>query len=121
MSIRVAVADGDTLFREGLCLLIDRESDMEVVGRAGRTDSLPAMIRRIEPDILILGMETDTGGGEPIGRRLERAFPSLPVLALRRHSSRGSSGMKVKRGFATCLNRTSTLEELRQAIRRLAG
>jgi DNA-binding NarL/FixJ family response regulator len=52
--IRVALVDDHELVRMGLRALVERESDMEIVGEAGSGRDTLRLLRRVHPDILLL-------------------------------------------------------------------
>jgi DNA-binding NarL/FixJ family response regulator len=60
--------------------VIDRESDMQIVGCSPESDSLIECVERVRPDVLIVGLDD----GEPptlCGEVLSR-FPHVKVLAI---------------------------------------
>ena len=60
--------------------VIDRESDMQIVGGSPDSDSLADRIRRLSPDVLIVGLEdreVPTLFGEVLSR-----FPHVKVLTV---------------------------------------
>ncbi|MFI5934259.1 response regulator [Actinoplanes sp. NPDC051494] len=52
--IRVALADDHELVRMGLRALVEREPDMEVAGEASSGHEAMALLRRVQPDVLLL-------------------------------------------------------------------
>jgi DNA-binding NarL/FixJ family response regulator len=54
MTIRVLLADDQVLLRGSLAVLIDRESDMEVVGEAGDGAEAVALARSTAPDVVLM-------------------------------------------------------------------
>lgn len=76
--IRILIVDDHTMVREGLCLLIENEPDMAVVGEARTSAEALAIAARAQPDVVVLDL--DLGG--------EDAVDSLGALKTRSERSR---------------------------------
>src|SRR6201995_422060 len=53
MAIRVVLGEDDLLVREGVCRLLEREPNIDVVAVAGDLSSLQAACERERPDVVI--------------------------------------------------------------------
>jgi len=81
---RVIVADDDTLFREGLVLLLAR-SGFEVVGQAADGARLLEFVREHVPDLVVVDVRmppTETTEGLVAAKRIRELFPSVGILVL---------------------------------------
>ena len=58
--VRIVIVDDHIVVREGLRMLIETQDDMEVVAQAGTFTEAVAVIKREEPDIVVLDL--DLGG-----------------------------------------------------------
>jgi len=54
MSIRIIIADDHAIVREGLRLLIEKHSDMEVVGEAENGRTAVQLAHELQPDVVIM-------------------------------------------------------------------
>jgi DNA-binding NarL/FixJ family response regulator len=84
---RVALADDDVLLREGLASLLER-SGFEVVGQAGDADELLALVRKHQPDLVMVDIRMppaqETEGLEA-ARAIREEFPEAGILVLSAH------------------------------------
>ena len=56
--IRVLIAGGYVIFRQGLRILLDREPDLTIVGEAKTSEEIVQAVKRTYPDILLLDVES---------------------------------------------------------------
>ena len=119
--IRVLVADDHAVVRAGLKLLLDAETDIEVVGEAGNGNEVIRLARSLKPDVVLMDVVMPGMSGlEATGPVLEVA-PDAKVLVLsmqddpryvREAFAAGASGYVLKEAADT---------EVVQAVREVAG
>ncbi|CUR57297.1 Two component response regulator containing a CheY-like receiver domain and an HTH DNA-binding domain [metagenome] len=84
---RVVVADDDVLLRAGIASLLSR-SGFEVVGEAGDSDGLMALVRDLVPDLALVDIRmppTQTVEGLEAATLIREEFPDMGVLVLSAH------------------------------------
>ena len=54
MSVRVLLADDQALVRGGFRMILESESDIEVVGEAATGEQATASTRRLRPDVVLM-------------------------------------------------------------------
>ncbi len=52
--IRIVIVDRQSMFREGLKLLLDAEPDFHVIAETGDADQVPDLVARCKPDVLLV-------------------------------------------------------------------
>lgn len=52
--IRVVLVDDQALVRAGFTMVIDSQSDLEVVGQAGNGEEAVALVARVQPDVVLM-------------------------------------------------------------------
>jgi DNA-binding NarL/FixJ family response regulator len=81
------IADDDVLLREGLSSLLDR-SGFEIVGQAGDSASLLALVREQKPDLVVTDIRmppTHTSEGLDAAQIIRAEFPETAILVLSAH------------------------------------
>ncbi|MDN3025317.1 response regulator transcription factor [Streptomyces sp. S.PB5] len=70
MSIRVVVADDQELVRSGFSMILEAQTDIEVVAEAGDGAEAVAAVRRHTPDVLLLDIRMPVMDGLQAARRV---------------------------------------------------
>ena len=120
-ALRVVLADDEALVRAGLRMLIDGEPDMQVVGEAGDTAAVVAVVGRTHPDIVLMDVRMPGGGGLEATRRLAAQSPQVRVIVLTTFDEDAAIDGALRLGAAGFLLKTSPPEMLLDAIRRVAA
>jgi len=80
--IRIVIADDHAVVREGTRTLLERESDMQVVGEARDGEEAVNLIEGLKPDVAILDISMPKLSGIEVTKRVKPHQPSLGVLIL---------------------------------------
>ncbi len=80
--IRIIIADDHDVVREGTRTLLERESDMQVVGEASNGEEAIKLIEKLSPDVVILDISMPKLSGIEVTRQIKPRFPTLAVLIL---------------------------------------
>ena len=118
--IRVLLADPHALFRRGVRLVLEEESDIEVVGEAG--DGLDAVERIVEltPDLVLIDVGMPGVSGIEATRRVRAAVPSVKVAILTVSDRDEDLFAEVRAGATGYLLKEVSIEELPEAVRAVA-
>jgi DNA-binding NarL/FixJ family response regulator len=82
MTIKILLADDQTLFREGLRLVLTAQSDLEVVGEATNGAEALQLAATLHPHIILMDMRMPVMGGVEATRRLQETQPECRVIVL---------------------------------------
>jgi two-component system NarL family response regulator len=117
--IRVLVADDHHLFREGLTRLLADEEDIEVVASLRSGEEVLAAMPAYRPDVVLLDVRMPGMDGIETARRLRERYPELGILLLTVSEDRETLFNAVQAGVRGYLLKSSTSEELVDAIHRI--
>lgn len=117
MGLRIVVIEDHGITRQGLCFLLDKESDIEVVGQAEDGREGIKLVRKLKPDIVITDISMPNLNGVDATRQIAREFPNIKVIALSMHASKLFVADMLKAGASAYLLKECLLGELMDAIR----
>jgi DNA-binding NarL/FixJ family response regulator len=124
-ALRVIVADDDILLREGLVSLLER-SGFDVVGQAGDSAQLLALVRDRVPDLVLVDIRmppSHTVEGLDAAQEIRQEFPETGILLLSAHVE-VEHAMKLLakgQGIGYLLkSRITDVEELMDTLNRIA-
>src|SRR3990172_3690688 len=81
-SIRVLVADDHTIFREGLCRLLEAENDITVIGEAHSGTECVSLVGKLKPDVLLLDLKMPDQDGLAVLSELGGAESPVRTIVL---------------------------------------
>jgi DNA-binding NarL/FixJ family response regulator len=115
--IRVLCVDDHRIVREGIALILSREPDMDVVGRAASGEEALSMFRRLHPDITLMDLRLKTMSGlEAIGA-IRRDDAGARIIVLTMYAGDEDIHQALAAGAATYLLKEALPDELVQTVR----
>lgn len=117
LRIRVLIADDHDLVAEGLQLLIDAQSDMEVVGRAANGRDVVRSALALTPDVVLMDVSMPEMNGVEATRAIRERRPDTRVVAVSMHSNPEIVCRALEAGAGGYLVKRVAGRELLQAIR----
>jgi DNA-binding NarL/FixJ family response regulator len=70
VSIRVLLADDQSMVRAGFRMILESEPDIEVIGEAANGEQAAASARRLRPDVVLMDIQMPGGDGLAATRRI---------------------------------------------------
>lgn len=81
------LVDDHQIVRAGLRMLLQAQSDMEIVGEVEEGRAAVAQARALQPDVVLMDISLPDIDGFEATRQIKRALPNVSVLALTMHES----------------------------------
>lgn len=117
MSIRVVLIDDTRMFRDGLRLVIDLEEGMQVVGVAGDGAEGLEVVRREQPDVVLMDIRMPVMDGVEATRRIRAEWPQMHVVILTTYSDDEFIFEALKAGAVGYMVKDLPASDLVEAIR----
>ncbi len=115
--IRVLLADDFPVVRDGLRVLLEAQSDIEVVGDAANGKEALRQARELHPDVVIMDIGMPELNGIEATLQMHDACPSAQVLILSMHSTTEHIFRALQAGAKGYLLKDSAGAEVVDAVR----
>ncbi len=115
--IRILLVDDHTVIRVGLKLLLERQTDFEVVGEAEDGRKAIQLAGELQPDAIVMDVAMPNLNGIEATRQITTALPKIAVVVLSMHSDESYVMRALKAGARGYLLKDSAEADLIQAIR----
>jgi DNA-binding NarL/FixJ family response regulator len=117
MPARILLADDHAIIRQGLCALLEKQPDIEVVGAAEDGRKALELAQKLAPDIVIMDISMPNLNGIDATRKIISEMGDVKVIALSIHSSRRFVTKMLKAGASAYILKECLFDELIEAIR----
>ena len=114
--IEVIIADAHLIIHAGLHSMLDEVADIEIVGEATTGNSAIDMVRKLNPDVVILELSIPDINGFITTSRILESNPDVKVLVLSMHTDRWNVERALRTGASGYLLKNCTPVELSLAI-----
>jgi two-component system response regulator NreC len=115
--IRVMIADDHSILRAGLRMLVNAQTDMEVVAEAPDGEQAVRAARETKPDVALLDLTMPRGGGTAALQKIVRGCRETRVLILTMHDDPAYLRSVLAAGALGYVLKRSVDAELLAAIR----
>lgn len=79
-SLRLLIADDQTITRNGLRSLLATQADIEIVGEAKNGQEAIELAASLQPDVILMDLRMPGINGIEATRRIHRASPHIGIL-----------------------------------------
>lgn len=115
------MVDDHALVRRGIRRLLEDYTDICVIGEAQNGDEACAMMGSLDmPDVVLLDIKMPGIDGWEVIRRLKKTHPHVGIIVLSAVSIETLPSRLTQLGVMGCLSKTSSMDEMVLAIRKVA-
>lgn len=118
--LSIVVVDEDAAVRKMLKNQFDLMKNVELVSEAKNIDEAYDEVRRIKPDILILGLPKDYAKTLRSAERIKQEFPDTTIFVSSEVKTPESIISAMRAGASEFLSRPIDLDELKKAIEKIS-
>ena len=117
MIIRVLVADDHAIIREGLCIMLGNQPDMEVVGSAANGREAVELVEKHKPDVIVIDISMPELNGIDAIQQMLPLHPHMQVVVLSIHETKPYVYRALKAGAKGYLLKETAGLEVVDAVR----
>ena len=121
MSIRVLIADDHKIMLAGLRSLLEKQTDIEVVGEADNGRKAVQLAQEKKPDVVVMDVSMPDLNGIEATTQISESLPETRVIALSMHSDKRFVMGMLRAGASGYLLKDCASQELANAILQVAG
>jgi DNA-binding NarL/FixJ family response regulator len=116
---RILLVDDHAVVRFGIAQLINRQSDLVVIGEEEDARKALDAIIRLKADLIIADLSLKDSSGLELIRNIKAQFPALPILVVSVHDETVYAEIAFRAGALGYLMKQEALEKIVTAIRRV--
>lgn len=115
--IKLFIVDDSGMIREGLKVMLESETDLEIVGTADNGKSAIELVERYQPDIVLMDLEMPTLNGISSTQVICERFPQTKVVIFSGHTENSYITQSLEAGAKGYFLKKTPLEEVVQGIK----
>lgn len=116
MSIKILLADDHRIIHDSLTPLLDKQTDIEVVGVADNGRKAVKLTQELKPDLVIMDISMPDLNGMEATRQIIAQCPRVKIIALSMNTDKRYVKGMLKAGASGYLTKGCSFEELANAI-----
>ncbi|HBV87072.1 response regulator transcription factor [Desulfosporosinus sp.] len=115
--IKIFLVDDHTIFRQGIRLLLNLQSDLEVIGEADNGAQAVLMVQQLNPDVVLMDIAMKGMDGLTATKDILAVSPKTKVVLLTQHENKEYILPALKIGAAGYVLKRAAADEVVNAIR----
>ena len=119
--LRILIAEDHQTVREGIKLLVNAQTDMEIIGEASDGEIAIIEAENLKPDVIVMDISMPNMNGLKATKRLRSLRLDLKILILTRHTDDAYLQQLIAAGANGYVLKQSAPDELINAIRTIGS
>ena len=116
MKTKIYLVDDHLVIRSGLRMLLEGETDVEIIGEAGSAGEALNALSELKPDVVLMDISLPDLSGIEATREIKRLWPEIAVVALTIHEDEEYFFKMLDAGASGYVPKRAAPEELITAI-----
>jgi DNA-binding NarL/FixJ family response regulator len=121
MNIRILLVDDHKLVRVGLCMVLEQDSSIQIVGEAVDGATAIELAHRLHPDVVLMDIQLPGLNGVEATRRIVHDLPHVKVIMLTMYREENQALEALRVGAMGYLHKDAEPQEVLDMIRAVAG
>ena len=121
MNVRIILADDHQIVRDGLRVLLEQETGIEVVAEAENGHMAVELARQQQPDVVVMDIAMPDLNGMEATRQIKAEMPDIKVIGLSMHADKRYVAGMFQAGASGYLLKKGAFGELAGAIREVVA
>jgi len=117
--IKIIIADDETIFRESLCILLQANQAFEIVGACSEEESVLDLIRKANPDVVLLGSAIPPREGADVFGEIRGLAMDVKVIVLCQNLTKEETVRALQAGVRGIIQKNDHTSSLIEAIHKV--
>ncbi|MEN1760304.1 response regulator transcription factor [Anoxynatronum sibiricum] len=118
--MKIIIVDDDALIRDSLTLILEMETDFQVVGTAGNGQEAVALCGSAQPDLVLMDVRMPVMDGVLGTRRIREQYPATKVVILTTFKDEAYIKEALKHGASGYILKSQPAESIVETLRAVA-
>ncbi|MCC0177335.1 response regulator [Waterburya agarophytonicola K14] len=115
--VRILIVDDQKLVREGIKILLENRTEIEIVGDIPDGESALKEIKLLQPDIVLLDIDMPGMDGLTLANIIRSRFPLVKIIMLSSHEEKSYVQQATESGAKGYLLKNASSQELEWSIK----
>jgi DNA-binding NarL/FixJ family response regulator len=120
--IKIAIADDEILFRQGISFILDKEINFDIVLQAEHGEDLLTQLRETEnlPEIILMDLKMPHLNGVEATKIIKKEFPKINIIAITSYYSKPFISNMIATGAVAYLAKNTPPKEVVETVNAVA-